>query len=122
MITIFDLKEAHDDELKEADNAIIGLAFEVEPLGEVNLIEGFAVTSGEAIYIVHRFENWVHCTCPAFKFGRICKHIAATFPPLCIACRSRAADKRGGYCQDHAPWVKVGSTRKPSMIVGGIRI
>lgn len=120
MVTIFDLKEAHDDELTEAEKAIEQLS--VRDLGESNLIRSFEVTSGDSIYIVHRFENWVKCTCKAFQFGRICKHVAATFPPLCISCRNRPATKRGGYCDDHAPWVKVGSQKKPSMIVGGIKI
>lgn len=64
----------------------------------------FIVISGENIYEVTRLNFFVQCTCKGFEAGRsICKHIAATLPPICRTCFKREAPTLGGQCHICGP-------------------
>jgi len=115
--SIFDLRELDRADWRKAEESIKGT--EVVEQGEHNLIQWFVVESGANLYEVRRFEEFVFCSCASWFYNqKICKHIAATFPPLCVTCRERLVEVRGDYCLEHAPYIKPTSGRKPERIGG----
>jgi len=68
--------------------------------GETNLIRWWRVASGDAVYEVRRFKNFVWCSCKGFFYSkRMCKHLAITAGVYCERCRVLPA-KTDKLCHD----------------------
>lgn len=98
---IFQLRELSEKEVQEAD-ARLAKAPRMSILNSQNdgIFEWFAVLSGEKIYEVTRLGQFVHCTCPGFEFVHGCKHVALTFPKMCVRCGEREVPHRGDSCRN----------------------
>ncbi|HEY8560477.1 MAG TPA: hypothetical protein VIL74_08875 [Pyrinomonadaceae bacterium] len=126
--SVFDLREASDEDLQAATEKLIASQSEisvVESGAFPNLVSFFLVESGANIYEVRRFESFVFCECEAFFYTqKACKHVAATFPPVCSKC-GRASDAHSALCMacemKSAPYLRQSSTKTPEKL-GNIRI
>jgi hypothetical protein len=103
---IFNLREVAVDELEHARSNLAKAkdSLKVVEHSESGLFDKYAVRSGENTYEVVRMELFVRCTCKGFIHGHaVCKHIAATLPPLCRSCVKRDAPELGGLCDVCGP-------------------
>ena len=126
--SVFDLREQSAENLADAENKFLAAEAkpEVTAKGEENCIAWYFVRSGESFYEVRRFFDWCFCSCESFFFSsKACKHIIATYEPLCRKCGYRSVSERGGQCSfceaKYAPYIKQGTGRKPERI-GNFRI
>lgn len=128
--SVFDLREQSVESLQHAEQMLIDAQtdIEIESRGASdNLISWFRVRSNGNLYEVRRFENWCFCSCAAFFFffGKSCRHIAITFPPICAECGKRQPSKHGEMCRQcqekNAPYLKL-TVNKKTERVGKVRI
>ena len=124
--SIMDLVEQTADNIAKAEQNLDSRPCRVTDAGETNLIRRFKVASDGKLYTVLRFETFCFCSCDGFNFrGTACRHIAATFPPMCAKCRERNVSHRGQMCSHceakAAPYLKPALNRTTTKI-GNIRI
>lgn len=87
--SVQDLVEQSDADLYVGDARFYSATGDLNVLekGEVNLIKYWKVQSGDHVYVVQRFKNFVYCSCPSFFYRkRCCKHIALSTRVYCANC------------------------------------
>jgi hypothetical protein len=100
--TVTDLIEQTGDALDHGDRLFYAakVPIEIVEQGEKHFIRWWRVRSGEKIYEVRRFKNFVWCECKSFFFSkRMCKHLAFTTGVYCERCRELSASV-GKFCHD----------------------
>lgn len=100
--SVTDLVEQTDADLERGDEMFYKAAKPIDIVdgGQQNLIDWWQVRSGEKIYEVRRFKNFVWCSCKDFFFNkRMCKHLAFTTGVYCQRCRVLRA-KKGKFCYE----------------------
>lgn len=100
--SVTDLREQSEADLIIGDTLFYKAKTPIEIVceGETNMIRWWRVTSGDAVYEVRRFKNFVWCSCKGFFYSkRMCKHLALTTGVYCQRCRvvSARVDK---LCRD----------------------
>lgn len=97
---IFQLRELSEKEVREADARLAkAQTMTILDSQDDGIFEWFAVLSGEKIYEVTRLGQFAHCTCKGFEFVHGCKHIALTFPKMCVRCGEKEVPHRGDKCR-----------------------
>lgn len=100
--SIFAMREILIDDLGKAAARLDAAKEPIAILNhqECGPFDYYIVISGDKFYEVTRLNFFAQCTCKAFTDGHsICKHIAATLPPICRTCFKREAPTLGGQCQ-----------------------
>ncbi len=74
------------------------------------------VMSGEKLYEVIRFFDFVFCPCGDFEFSGPCKHAWCAMPKICRKCRKWDVKNIGDTCQactmKSAPYLKQTAEKK----------
>ncbi len=98
---IFKLRELSEKDIREADEKLSKAQGSITVLDHQTdgIFDCYTVLSSEQVYEVIRLGYFVHCTCRNFEFGGGCKHIALTFPKMCVRCGEKAVPHRGDKCR-----------------------
>lgn len=99
--SVQDLHEQTDADLYVGDERFYKATTELNVIetGEANLIKFWKIQSGENVYEVRRFKNFVYCSCRGFHFSRkACKHISLSARVYCMNCFQLSA-KVGKLCR-----------------------
>lgn len=126
---IFQMRMLAPEDLKpEAAEKLVSASRGLRVIDERRdgLFDSFLVGSGTAVYEVDTLGLWYRCTCEAFRFGRLCKHVTVCIPRVCRSCMEKSVTKWGDECRtcehDNAPYLPpTAAARKPTMI-GRIRV
>lgn len=124
-LTVFDLKEVEPAHIRAAEKAILGSNLKIVAREAIGVFKIITVKSGENTYQVRRFLNFCACSCNGFTYGKICKHIAFTFAPICPKCESNSVARISDTCIKceikNVPYLKPSLGGKTTRI-GNIRI
>jgi hypothetical protein len=99
---VADLTEQNNESLNDGDRLFYASreAPQIVSRGREGVIDWWHIKSGEKVYEVRRFQNFVWCECRSFQFSKkMCKHLAATAGVKCERCRTLTA-KVGKLCFD----------------------
>jgi hypothetical protein len=100
--SVQDLVEQTDADLYIGDERFYKAANTINVIaqGEESFIKWWKVQSGENVYEVRRFKNFVFCSCKDFFFRKkVCKHVSITARVYCMNCFQLSATV-GKYCFD----------------------
>ncbi len=119
---IFKMREMSHEILKAAEDKMKKSGpITVIDQYESGIFEVSVVLSGEKLYELVRFFDFVFCPCRDFEFsGTACKHSWFVLPKLCKKCRERSVGNVGEKCErcsvKDAPYLKQASSKKPERV------
>lgn len=99
--TIFKLREMSEQDLDAAEDKLYKASAPITVIKRYDsgVFEVGIVLSGEKLYEVIRFGDFVFCPCKDFEYsGTACKHCPLLMPLVCRKCRERPVKQRGRKC------------------------